>query len=210
MIITLGLVSLLASACASVPSPPSPAHSTTSPAVVTASLRCHARAISKRPRDRTTVKIRVRTAAHAQVTAAATFAMLDGQRIAGQASATGERTLRFRVADATPGARVVIEVRVSRHGRRGTCRASFRPRSARAKPVPARTTPAASPSPAPSRPPAPSPPPTAASCFPLSNEGTCYEPGEFCRDSDHGLSGLAGDGEKIRCEDNDGWRWEPV
>jgi hypothetical protein len=48
------------------------------------------------------------------------------------------------------------------------------------------------------------------SCYPLSDEGTCYEPGEFCRDSDHGATGLAGDGEKIACEDNDGWRWEPV
>jgi hypothetical protein len=51
---------------------------------------------------------------------------------------------------------------------------------------------------------------TAASCYPLSDEGTCYEPGEFCRDSDHGATGLAGDGETIMCEDNDGWRWEPA
>ncbi len=50
---------------------------------------------------------------------------------------------------------------------------------------------------------------TAASCYPLSNEGTCYEPGEFCRNSDHGASGVAGDGENIICEYN-GWRWEPV
>lgn len=53
-------------------------------------------------------------------------------------------------------------------------------------------------------------PSTTASCYPLSNEGTCYEPGEFCRDSDHGATGIAGDGEKIVCEDNDGWRWEPA
>jgi hypothetical protein len=24
------------------------------------------------------------------------------------------------------------------------------------------------------------------------------------------MSGVAGDGEKIMCEDNNGWRWEPV
>jgi hypothetical protein len=53
-------------------------------------------------------------------------------------------------------------------------------------------------------------PVTSASCYPLSDEGTCYEPGEFCRDSDHGTSGVAGDGEAITCEDNDGWRWEPT
>jgi hypothetical protein len=54
------------------------------------------------------------------------------------------------------------------------------------------------------------PAPPAASCHPVSDENTCYEPGEFCRDSDHGMTGVAGDGEAIECEDNDGWRWEPV
>lgn len=46
-------------------------------------------------------------------------------------------------------------------------------------------------------------------CYPLTNSGGCYEPGEYCRDSDHGASGIAGDGEPITCEDNNGWRWEP-
>ena len=65
----------------------------------------------------------------------------------------------------------------------------------------------------------PPPPPTSApapttsaphaGCYPLSNEGTCYEPGEYCRKTDHGASGIAGDGKAITCEDNDGWRWEP-
>jgi hypothetical protein len=61
---------------------------------------------------------------------------------------------------------------------------------------------------------APSPPPSAPTtqqgCYPLSNEGTCYEPGEYCRAADHGMTGIAGDGEAIICEDNDGWRWEPT
>ena len=61
---------------------------------------------------------------------------------------------------------------------------------------------------------APPPPPTAtaapASCHPLTAGGNCYEPGEFCRDSDHGVTGVAGDGKTITCEDNDGWRWEPT
>ncbi|MGH3172201.1 MAG: hypothetical protein ACRDN0_40890 [Trebonia sp.] len=68
-------------------------------------------------------------------------------------------------------------------------------------PPPAPTTPAAAPSASAT---------AAASCYPLSDEGTCYEPGEYCRDSDHGVSGVAGDGEAITCEDNDGWRWEPA
>jgi hypothetical protein len=51
---------------------------------------------------------------------------------------------------------------------------------------------------------------TPAGCYPISDEGTCYEPGEYCREDDHGTSGVAGDGKAITCEDNDGWRWEPA
>jgi phosphatidylserine/phosphatidylglycerophosphate/cardiolipin synthase-like enzyme len=51
--------------------------------------------------------------------------------------------------------------------------------------------------------------PGAPACQPLSNEGTCYEPGEYCRNDDHGVSGVAGDGESITCKDtNEGWEWE--
>jgi hypothetical protein len=80
------------------------------------------------------------------------------------------------------------------------------------------TTPASAPPVAPvTRSPAPVPaastsPPAAtpARCYPFSDEGTCYEPGEYCRTDDYGTSGIAGDGEGITCEDNDGWRWEPA
>jgi hypothetical protein len=51
--------------------------------------------------------------------------------------------------------------------------------------------------------------PAPTGCHPLTNSGNCYEPGEYCRDDDHGASGVAGDGEAITCEDNNGWRWEP-
>lgn len=50
---------------------------------------------------------------------------------------------------------------------------------------------------------------TPSGCYPLTNGGNCYEPGEFCRNRDHGATGVAGDGKAIVCEDNDGWRWEP-
>ena len=75
-----------------------------------------------------------------------------------------------------------------------------------AAPPPAPATSPAAPPPAASPPAAPPP----ASCYPTTNSGNCYEPGEYCRKSDHGASGVAGDGEKILCEDNNGWRWEPV
>ncbi|MBV9451097.1 MAG: hypothetical protein JO345_34940 [Streptosporangiaceae bacterium] len=68
-------------------------------------------------------------------------------------------------------------------------------------PAPSATSPAVTPP--------PSSPAAQGGCYPRSNEGTCYEPGEFCRKADHGASGIAGDGKAITCEDNDGWRWEP-
>jgi len=58
--------------------------------------------------------------------------------------------------------------------------------------------------------PAPPPPAPPAACYPLTNSGKCYEPGEFCRTSDHGRRGVAGNGEAIVCVDNNGWRWEPA
>jgi hypothetical protein len=73
--------------------------------------------------------------------------------------------------------------------------------------TPAQTTPAAAPAPPASTAPASAAP---AGCYPLTNGGNCYEPGEYCRTSDHGVSGVAGDGEAIICEYNDGWRWEPA
>jgi hypothetical protein len=213
-----GLLAVLAAACgSSAPKtattvPASPA-ATIAPAADRAPLACHAQAARGHPRDHTSVGIRVRTVARAWVTAAPSVP--DGQNLAGRASATGQRTLWFRVGDATPGVRVVIDVSVSRHGRKGSCQASIRPLPAVPPVAPTRlaASPAASTapaSPAASTAPAPPPPSTASSCYPLSNEGTCYEPGEFCREGDHGASGVAGDGEKIICEDNDGWRWEPA
>lgn len=87
--------------------------------------------------------------------------------------------------------------------------------SASTAPAPAATTATTATTAAPPAPPSEptaAPTPTATSpagCHPLSDEGTCYEPGEYCRDDNHGMSGVAGDGEAITCEDNDGWRWEP-
>jgi hypothetical protein len=69
-----------------------------------------------------------------------------------------------------------------------------------APPAPAPTTPAAVV--------APPAPPAPAGCSPLTSGGNCYEAGEYCRNSDHGSSGVAGDGDAITCEDNNGWRWE--
>lgn len=51
-------------------------------------------------------------------------------------------------------------------------------------------------------------PPFGQTCEPLSNHGTCYRPGEMCRDRDHGVVGIDFEGNTIKCVNNDGWRWE--
>jgi hypothetical protein len=189
---------------------PTPRATVTSAAHAASSLACHADAVVWRPADHTIAKVRVRTAAGAKVSASGPLAWLHSRGAAIRAEADGTRTLRFRVGSATPGAAVVITVRVSSGENTGSCRARLRPRpgpvTAAAPTQPTTPPPAAPPPPAP---PSPAPQP-AATCYPISDEGTCYEPGEFCRDDDHGMTGLAGDGETIVCEDNDGWRWEPV
>jgi phosphatidylserine/phosphatidylglycerophosphate/cardiolipin synthase-like enzyme len=71
----------------------------------------------------------------------------------------------------------------------------------------ASTAPPATTAPAPSAPPVTSP--AAAACTPIDDEGGCYEPGEYCRDDNHGATGRAGDGQTITCEDENGtWYWE--
>jgi uncharacterized protein (DUF58 family) len=200
-------VAVLAAACggntpnAAATSPDTPSVAVTP--VVVASLKCHASATRPEVAQDATVGIKVRTVAHAKLVAIYDKSLVTGKPTA-QASARGRRTLWFRTTGAKPGSRIFIDVSVSRHDRAGACHTSFRLRP--------RAAVAVAPTPRPTRPAMPptSPPPTHAACFPVSDEDTCYQPGEFCRDSDHGASGVAGDGESIRCEDNDGWRWEPV
>jgi hypothetical protein len=89
-------------------------------------------------------------------------------------------------------------------------RAKAKPRKAAAPATPAPTTSKAVVSPPPPTTATAAAPATPAGCYPLTNGGNCYEPGEYCRNSDHGAFGVAGDGERIVCEDNNGWRWEPA
>jgi hypothetical protein len=47
-------------------------------------------------------------------------------------------------------------------------------------------------------------------CYPTTSSGHCYQTGEYCSLSEHDQLGVAGDGKPIKCEDNNGWRWEPL
>jgi hypothetical protein len=168
-------------------------------------LVCSIRLSSKRPRDHSTVTITVRTVAHARVRIVTALALAAGQSAVGRAGAHGAWVRQLQIGNPEPGVRVLIAVRVARSPATGACQASLRPRP-RAAPAPVtpKPTPTATATMAP-----PPPPPAPAGCYPKTDGGNCYEPGEFCRDDDHGTTGVAGDGEKIICEDNDGWRWEP-
>lgn len=76
----------------------------------------------------------------------------------------------------------------------------------RPPPPPTTTTTAAPPPP----PPVTTPPAAPTGCHPTAASGNCYQAGEFCSAADHGLTGVAGNGEAIACENNNGWRWEPA
>jgi len=186
---------------------------TATPTVRSSALECHAQATIRRPRDHTTVTVNVHTAAHVEVTATSHGETPGSKKITGSSNANGNWALRVRVGNTPPGTQVVVTVRVSRRGGTGSCQASFAPRATAVSAAAATQSAAPPATPPPSPAPAATQPlasPPAAACYPVSDEGTCYEPGEYCRDSDHGASGVAGDGESIVCEDNDGWRWEPA
>ncbi len=183
---------------------------TTAPATVTSSaaaaastpppapLTCTASASPGRPVVFTSVTIRVRTAGKAKIKTVAHY-KTGGQA---QRDATGRRgrlAIVYQIGDAKPGYMVTVDVAVRKGNRSGDCTAYFTPRR-QPRPVP---------------PPAPSPAPSSAApapqgCYPRASSGNCYEPGEFCPHADAGMTGVAGDGKTIICENNNGLRWEPA
>jgi hypothetical protein len=69
----------------------------------------------------------------------------------------------------------------------------------------------AAPAPAPAPAPSSAAPPAPAGCHPTTPSGNCYEPGEFCPEADAGMTGVAGDGERITCVLESGrYHWHPA
>ncbi len=183
--VAAGCMTLAGCSSSATPTPAAatPAHSPSARAVTAAPLSCDASVTSKHPGVHTAVGVRVRTARRARITAVAHY-RLSTVTHRHRADGSGRHTI------------------CSKHGRKGYCGTWFSP------PRPVRVS---MPAPSPSAPaPAPSPSTSAVSCHPLTSGGNCYEPGEFCSDADHGMSGVAGNGEPITCTDNNGWRWEPA
>jgi hypothetical protein len=147
----------------------------------------------RRPLTGTKVGVQVSTAPGARITVVAHFETSDRKKTA-RADSTGLHTFWFPVGSAPPGIRVMVTVRVSAHGQKHSTRVWFTPRQP-PPPTPKITT---------------APPAPPSGCYPKASTGNCYEPGEFCPHADAGMRGVAGDGEAIICEDNNGLRWEPA
>ncbi len=136
LIAIAGLLTIVAAAATAMPTKASNIttdvawHPTATATAGRSPLTCQAQASSRQPRDHTAVTIKVHTVAHATVTVISRLASLRNKNVAGSSDANGIWALRVRVGDATPGARVVVAVRVTRHDSTGRCQASFRPRAA--------------------------------------------------------------------------------
>lgn len=163
-----------------------------------APLPCTASASPGRPVVFTSVTIRVRTAGKAKIKTSGHFKT--GRQVQRDtAGRHGRLVIIYQVGDAKPGYMVTVDVAVRKGNRSGNCTTYFTPRR-QPRPVP---------------PPVPSPAPSSAApapqgCFPRASSGNCYEPGEFCPHADAGMTGVAGDGKTIICENNNGLRWEPA
>jgi hypothetical protein len=129
----LARVALLAAGIASVlvASPGSLAYATVHGArveVSAARLSCHAAMTNRHPRDYTSTGIKVRTAPFAHIRTVAHYKTTNHPKTR-QANANGRRTVWYYISGATPGFRVVVDVFVSKHGRRGSCSTAFTPRA---------------------------------------------------------------------------------
>lgn len=181
------------------------------------SLSCRAYMSKARPADNSTTVVHVRTQASVKVFTVA-FYMTVHRAYFVRASRDGKAQITYYVSGATPGRNVQVVVTVVRRHKARSCSTAFTPQKAGShSPSPSPRPPSPSPSPSP-RPPSPSPSPSSptpvpsspAACYPRAADGNCYMPGEFCPKADHGMLGIAGNGEAIVCDNNDGWRWEPA
>jgi hypothetical protein len=215
-VVSLVAVAIAAVGCSSAPhtAPPSAAAATSTatasatPTPTPTPLTATASVTRTRPYIGASVGVVVSTLPNAWITVVAHFSAGDREKTR-RADGSGLRTVWFETATAAPGYRVKVDVRVRAHGQKASSRTSFTPRQKPPPPPP----PPPSPAPAPPTSAAPAPStsaPAPSGCYPRASSGNCYEPGEFCPHADAGMHGVAGDGEAIICENNNGLRWEPA
>jgi hypothetical protein len=96
------------------------------PVVSAARLTCSASMTNSHPADYTSTGVKVGTAASADIETVAHYRTTTHRKYA-TASSSGRRTVWYYISGATPGYRVVVDVYVSRAGRKGSCSTSFIP-----------------------------------------------------------------------------------
>jgi hypothetical protein len=115
---------LPAVAAPAVASPAAAAPAAASPA--SAALPCHASMSNNRPRDYTTIYVKVHTTGYAAVTTVAHYRTTSHKKT-GTAGKRGNAAIGYYISGATPGYKVVVSVRVVRGHRSGSCSTSFIP-----------------------------------------------------------------------------------
>lgn len=119
------VAAFLLTAALSVPASASSAQPA-SAVVQAARLTCTASMTNTHPADYTYTGITVSTTARAVIETVAHYKTVTHPKYA-TANGAGKQTVRYYISGATPGYRVVVDVYVSRNGRKGSCSTSFTP-----------------------------------------------------------------------------------
>lgn len=91
-----------------------------------AGLRCHASISNSRPRDYSTIYVKVGTVRYAGVTTVAHYRTVN-RKHTGRANGAGNAKIDYYISGATPGYRVNVTVTVTSGRSRGFCSTSFVP-----------------------------------------------------------------------------------
>jgi hypothetical protein len=89
-------------------------------------VSCSASMTNGQPADYTSTGVQVRTVAAADIETVAHYKTVTHPKY-GTAGSSGRGTIWYYISGATPGYRVVVDVYVSRDGRRGSCSTFFTP-----------------------------------------------------------------------------------
>ncbi len=103
-----------------------PAISAHPAAPATTALRCRASMSNSRPKDYTSIYVKVSTVRYAGVTTVAHYRTTSTKHT-GKANAQGNASIKYYISGATPGYKVNVSVTVTSGRSRGTCSTSFIP-----------------------------------------------------------------------------------
>jgi hypothetical protein len=105
---------------------PASAQSASGAVQAAARLTCSAAMTNSHPADYTSTGIKISTAAFAHIETVAHYKTVTHPKY-GTASGSGKQTIKYYISGATPGYRVVVDIYVSRNGKKGSCSTSFTP-----------------------------------------------------------------------------------